>query len=57
MTAKKLAFANMRDYVRVQPECTIEFDFLRLGEDSANWFSGVPEKAKVRNITRSNEFH
>jgi hypothetical protein len=33
----------MRDYVRVQPEGTIEFDFLRLDEDSANWFSGLPE--------------
>jgi len=37
--ARKLAFTNMRDYVRVQPEGTMEFNFLTLDEGSASWKS------------------
>jgi hypothetical protein len=47
---------NMRHYARVQPEGTTEFDFPRLDEDSANCFSGVPEKAKEQNLTEANNF-
>jgi hypothetical protein len=38
------------------PEGTTEFDFPRLDEDSANCFSGVPEKAKEQNLTEANNF-
>lgn len=34
---------NMRHYARVQPQDTTEFDSPRLGEDSADGFSGVPK--------------